>query len=141
MPNHLFLLSGSNFSVLVFLATAAQAQAQERDPFLFYDANGLKVRGHLQYGLNAVTENNLFWDLAATTAPGSGFDPDTAWLEGCVKPGLSFEYKLDTGAVLYGKLSAVSSYTWGTDAFDTGDIGETTLEEAYVGVRGDLSGG
>ncbi|MFC6637162.1 alginate export family protein [Sulfitobacter sp. JBTF-M27] len=103
---------------------------------LIYDANGLKIRGHLQFGLNAVSESNLFWDLAATTAPGSGFDPDTEWLEGYIKPGVSFEYQLDTGAVLYGKLSAVSSYTWGTDAFDTGDNGATTLEEAYLAIRG-----
>ena len=108
---------------------------------LFHDANGFKVRGHLQFGLNAVAERNLFWDLAATTAPGSGFDADTNWLEGYIKPGLSFEYQLDAGAVLYGKLSAVASYTWGIDAFDTGDTGETTLEEAYLAIRGDLSNG
>ena len=107
---------------------------------LLHDADGLTVRGHLQFGLNAVAEDNLFWDLAATTAPGSGFDPDTEWLEGYVKPGLSFEKTLDTGAVLYGKLSAVASYTWGTDAFDTGDTGATTLEEAYLAIRGDLGG-
>ena len=40
--------------------------------------------------------------------------------------------------MFYGKLSAVSSYTWGTDAFDTGDTGATTLEEAYLAIRGDL---
>ena len=141
MPNHLFLQSVASCSVLMVLSMAVQAQSQERDPFLFVDANGLKLRGHLQYGLNAVTEDNLFWDLAATTAPGSGFDPDTAWLEGYVKPGLSFEYKLDKGAVLYGKLSAVSSYTWGTDAFDTGDTGASTLEEAFLAIRGGQSGG
>ncbi len=106
---------------------------------LVYDQDGLKVRGHLQFGLNAVVENNLFWDLAATTAPGSGFDPDTEWLEGYIKPGLSFEKTLDSGAVFYGKLSAVGSYTMGTDAFDTGDIGAMTLEEAYLAVRGDLT--
>ena len=100
-------------------ALASASFAQERDPMLFYDANGLKVRGHLQFGLNAVVEDNLFWDLAAATAPTSGFDPDTEWLEGYIKPGLSFEQQLDTGAVFYGKLSAVSSYSWGTDAFDT----------------------
>lgn len=120
---------------------AVAAKAQERDPMLFHDANGLEVRGHLQFGLNAVSESNLFWDLAATTAPGSGFDPDTNWLEGYIKPGLSFEYRLDAGAVLYGKLSAVSSYTWSTDAFDTGDTGATTLEEAYLAIRGDLGSG
>ena len=122
-------------------ALASASFAQERDPMLFYDANGLKVRGHLQFGLNAVVEDNLFWDLAAATAPTSGFDPDTEWLEGYIKPGLSFEQQLDTGAVFYGKLSAVSSYSWGTDAFDTGDTGATTLEEAYLAIRGDLGGG
>lgn len=108
---------------------------------LLHDSDGLKVRAHLQFGLNAVSESNLFWDLAATTAPGSGFDPDTNWMEGYIKPGLSFEYQLDSGAEVYGKLSAVSSYTWGTDAFDTGDTGATTLEEAYLALRGDLGSG
>jgi hypothetical protein len=128
-------------SVIAAASFAETAHAQERDPMLFHDANGFKARGHLQFGLNAVAERNLFWDLAATTAPGSGFDADTNWLEGYIKPGLSFEYQLDAGAVLYGKLSAVASYTWGTDAFDTGDTGETTLEEAYLAIRGDLSNG
>ena len=113
------------------------AQAEEHNPLLFFDENGLTVRGHLQFGLNAVAENNLFWDLAATTAPGSGFDPDTEWLEAYIKPGLSFEYQTEYGPVFYGKLSAVSSYTKGIDAFDTGNIGATTLEEGYLALRGD----
>lgn len=58
---------------------------------LLFEKNGLTVRGHFQFGLNAVTESNLFWDLAETTNPGSGFDPDTEWLESYIKPGLSFE--------------------------------------------------
>jgi hypothetical protein len=116
-------------------------EAQGRDPMLLHDANGLKVQGHLQFGLNMVSEDNLFWDLAATTAPASGFDPDTEWLEGYIKPGLSFEYQFGTATQLYGKLSAVTSYTWGTDAFSTGDTGATTLEEAYVALRGDLRDG
>lgn len=113
--------------------------SQDRTTIL--QSGGLTLRWHIQAGLNAVAERNLFWDLAGTTAPGSGFDPDTNWLEGYIKPGLSFEYQLEAGAVLYGKLSAVSSYTWGTDAFDTGDTGATTLEEAYLAIRGDLGSG
>ncbi|NRB02956.1 MAG: alginate export family protein [Rhodobacteraceae bacterium] len=108
---------------------------------LLHDANGVTVRGHLQFGLNAVRETNIFWDLAATTAPGSGFDPDTSWLESYIKPGISFSSQLDSGATLYGKVSAVASYTLGTDAFDTGDTGATTLEEAYLGLRGDWANG
>lgn len=129
-------------AVAILLAYGGSpAKAQDRDPMLFHDANGLKIRGHLQFGLNAVSETNLFWDLAATTAPGSGFDPDTEWLEGYIKPGISFQYQLGSGAEFYGKFSAVSSYTWGTDAFDTGDTGATTLEEAYLALRGDLAPG
>jgi hypothetical protein len=127
--------------VLLACWAAVPVLAQDRDPMLFYDQDGLAVRGHLQFGLNAVAERNLFWDLATTSNPGSTFDPDTNWLEGYIKPGISFEYRLDRGSVFYGKLSAVSSYTWGTDAFDTGDTGATTLEEAYLGIRGDLGTG
>ena len=68
-------------ALLIVCLAAAPAQAQDRDPMLFYDSNGLTVRGHFQSGLNAVSEQNLFWDLASTTAQGSGFDPDTNWLE------------------------------------------------------------
>ncbi|MEL7116435.1 MAG: alginate export family protein [Pseudomonadota bacterium] len=125
----------------LLLALPAVTTAQERDPFLFYDANGFTVRGHLQFGLNAVAERDSFWNLAATTAPGSGFDPDPNWLEAYIKPGVSFTFDLDGGATAYGKLSAVSSYTLGIDVFDTGDTGDTTLEEAHLGIRGDLSPG
>lgn len=131
------LAEKSAFIGLVFCCTPTSAQSQDNDPLLFYDMNGLTVRGHLQFGLNAVAESNVFWDLAATTAPDSGFDPDTEWLEGYIKPGVSFAYQLQTGSEIYGKLSAVSSYTWGTDAFDTGDTGDTALEEAYLAFRSD----
>lgn len=127
----------SVLATTVLLAGPSLAQ----DQTTIVDRDGLTLRWHFQAGLNLVSEQNLFWDLAATTAPGSGFDPDTNWLEAYIKPGLSFDYQLGSGAVLYGKLSAVSSYTLGTDAFDTGDTGATTLEEAYLGIRGDLGGG
>lgn len=115
--------------------------ASAQDQTTIIDQDGFTLRWHFQAGLNAVSESNLFWDLAATTSPGSGFDPDTSWLEGYIKPGLSFEAELDTGSVFYGKLSSVSSYTWGTDAFDTGDTGATTLEEGYLAIRHDWEGG
>ena len=124
-----------SIGALALAATGTAANAQTDDPMVLYDANGMKVRMHLQFGLNAVSERNLFWDFSDTVAPASGFDPDTDWLEVYVKPGLSFEKALDGGAVLYGKASAVGSYTSGTDAYDFGDIGRVTLEEAYLGYR------
>ena len=55
-----------------------------------------------------------------------------------VKPGVSFTFEVDEDITLYGKGSAVSSYTWGTDPFDARNTGRTTLEEGYAGLRIDL---
>ena len=54
---------------------------------------------------------------------------------------MSVEYQLHNSAVFYGKLSAVSSCSLGTDAFDTGDTDETTLKDAFVAIRGELGTG
>lgn len=129
----------ATFAAAASILLAGPSLAQDQTTII--DRDGLTLRWHFQAGLNLVSEQNLFWDLAATTAPGSGFDPDTNWLEGYIKPGLSFDYQLGSGTAFYGMLSAVSSYTLGTDAFDTGDTGATTLEEAHLGIRGDLGGG
>lgn len=128
-----------SFGALLLLSVVpGGAHAQERDPMLLHDANGLQVRAHFQAGLNAVAEQKLFWDLAATTAPSSDFNSNKEWLEGYIKPGISFEYEVGPGATLYGKISGVGSYTWDIDAFETGNIGDITLEEANLGIRGDF---
>lgn len=134
---------GAFACALIFgsLLPVAHAAAQASDPTVFHRGDGLTMRWHLQAGINAVAEQDLFWNLAETTAPGSGYDANKAWLEVYVKPGLSFERGLSSGKTLYGKLSAVSSYTLGTDAFDEGDTGATTLEEAHLGLRGETVGG
>ena len=123
--------------LLAFAATSVAwlARAQEREQTLFYHENGLKLRWHLQFGLNAVSERNLYWNLAATAAPQSNFNSDTDWLESYIKPGLSFERILDRGSLLYGRLSAVGSYTAGTDAFDWSNTGRITPEEGYLAYR------
>lgn len=122
--------AGAWLFALVLQPTTAQA-----------DDADFKVRWHLQAGVNAVTEQQVFWRLADTTAPGSGYDPDKAWLEYYVKPGLGLERGIGGGHALHGKVSVVASYTQGTDAFDEGNTGDTTLEEAYLGLRGTARAG
>jgi hypothetical protein len=115
---------------LGLLPRAATAQ----DPMLLVDEPGLEVRMHLQVGVNAVAEQNLFWNFADTFAPEAGFDSDTRWLEGYLMPGISFT--ADIGELeAYGKLSLVASGTLGTDAFDAGGTGDITLEDGYLGLR------
>jgi hypothetical protein len=108
--------------------------AHAQDPMVLLDTNGFILRAHLQAGLNAVAEQNLFWNYADSFAPSAGFNSNAKWLEGYVKPGLSFTKDLDDLAA-YGKISAVASGTLGIDAYATGNIGNVTLEEAYLGLR------
>lgn len=98
------------------------------------DQGPVTIRTHLQGGVNAVAETNLFWNLSDAFAPQEGFDPDTQWLEFYFKPGVSFTTKGDGPAKAYGKISGVASYTEGTDGFDFRNQGAVTLEEAYVGL-------
>ncbi|MEM9553060.1 MAG: alginate export family protein [Acidobacteriota bacterium] len=124
-------------AILGFLAgSVAPAEDESADPTVVYEKDGLTVRWHFQAGLNAPAEENLFWELAETFAPDAEFDADAQWLEAYFKPGLSFTRGKEGGQTFYGKVSAVGSYTSGTDAFDTGDSGEVNLEEAYLGLRG-----
>ncbi|WP_244425292.1 hypothetical protein [Pseudaminobacter salicylatoxidans] len=104
------------------------------DPMVLFDHNDFVLRTHLQAGLNVVSEHNLFWNYADTFAPSSAFDPNAIWLDGYVKPGVSFTKSLGR-VTLYGKISAVASGTLGIDAYFTGNIGSTTLEESYLGLR------
>lgn len=116
-------------------------QAFADDPMVLYDAEGLKIRAHLQAGLNGVAEKNLFWNFADNFAPSLDYNPRKQWLEGYVKPGISFNSQLNDGINLYGKGSVVLSGTLGTDAFNVGDTGRLTVEEAYIGFLNKNSSG
>lgn len=122
-------------ALLLLGAGFAPLAAQAEDPMLLIDEPGLKVRMHLQIGVNAVAEQNLFWNFADTFAPTAGFDSDTRWLEGYLMPGISFTADIGDLLEAYGKVSVVASGTLGTDAFDAGGTGDITLEEGYLGLR------
>ncbi len=104
-------------------------------PLLLLESDRLKVTGHFQAGVNAISEGNVYWNLAEFAAPDVDFDSDSEWLEAYVKPGISFERTGDLGLSTYGKLSAVISGTLEIDAFDRGNTGRTLFEEGYLGVR------
>lgn len=111
------------------------AVAEPTDRSIILSREGFTLRWHLQAGINVVVEENLFWNFAQTVAPAAGFDSDPHWLEVYAKPGIGFEQALGDATTLYGKLSAVASYTGGIDAYDTGNTGRITLEEGYIGLR------
>lgn len=117
--------------LLSFISLNLWAQAPK--DMTIYDKQGLKITGHLQAGVNLVSETNLFWNLA--NIPGVDFNSDPTWLESYVKPGISFQYSKKKSSSFYGKISGVGSYTLGVDAFDARNTGRVTLEEAYLGYR------
>ncbi len=102
---------------------------------LIVDDDNLKVRMHVQAGINAVAEGNLFWILSDIFAPIFEYDPDKEWIEYYVKSGISFSRTWPDGVTGYGKASFVASYTQGTDPYDFSNTGRITLEEAYIGAR------
>ena len=113
---------------------AAPALAQE-DGILLSDTGPFRLRAGLELGLLVTAQDNAFWKLNETFAPGQPFDASPAWAEGYAKPYLSFDADLGGTRVLYGKLSAIASYTAGTDVFDASSSGRVAIEDAYVGLR------
>lgn len=109
--------------------------AHAEDDMILLDRDGLVLRAHLQAGLNVVSEHNLFWNYADTFAPSAGFNANPTWLEGYVKPGLSFSKEITSVVSAYGLISMVASGTAGIDAYSTGNTGRITLEEGYLGLR------
>ena len=129
-------LGGVAIASAVLISQGKPLLAQTDDRTVLYKTDQVELRWHLQGGIYLAYEGNVFWDLASATGAGAGFDPDKTWQEFYIKPGLSFQYTLDTNQVLYGKVSAVASYTNSKDPFEQGDTGDTTIEEAYLGLRG-----
>ena len=106
-------------------APSAQTAASSEPPIKFT----------LEGGINAVAEENLYWNLADRFAPSANFDSDTQWLEFYVKPGVETTRELGGDGEIYGGFSVVASATLGTDAFAQKNTGRVTIEEAYVGLR------
>ncbi|MCX7554366.1 hypothetical protein OS175_10780 [Marinicella sp. S1101] len=81
-----------------------------------------------------------FSSLADTFAASVEFNPDKTWLEGYIKPAISFKTRNDQ-LNFYGNYSVVLSATAEQDAYDKGDSGRLTLEEAYLGINYVLNDG
>ncbi|EFO29393.1 conserved hypothetical protein [Roseibium sp. TrichSKD4] len=135
-PSRARRLSDCSAIILFILLGAPTAgMAQTTDPLLFKNDSGFEAKLHFQAGLNLVAEGNLFWTLSDTFARTADYDPDKGWVESYLKPGISLSQALTPTLTLYGKASAVASYTRGTDAYDIGQTGRITLEEGYIGIQ------
>jgi Alginate export len=121
-------------ALFAVLASPALAQSPPRDPLRFETPSGFVKLG-VEAGIQIVGESRSFWDLGATFAPGSGYNPDMGWAEGYVKPSVDFEHRFSGSVGLYGGLSVVASGTASKDILDFGDTGRLTLENGFLGLR------
>ena len=113
------------------LAAAPAAYAQETSG----ETGDTQIKYTFEGGVNAVAEENLYWNLADRFAPSANFDSDTQWLEFYAKPGVEITHDAAPSIQFYGGFSVVASATLGTDAFDQQNTSRVTIEEAYVGFR------
>jgi hypothetical protein len=97
--------------------------------------NGIKIRFTVEGGINAIAEENLFWNLAKAFAPTANFKSDTQWLEAYIKPGVALEADVSENSQIYAGASFVASVTGGQDGLGQGDTGRVTIEKAFVGFR------
>lgn len=91
---------------------------------------GYKLIPGIEAGGQLAIEDNLYWGLT----PGS-FNPDREWWEYYIEPNLRYEIEISEEVKLFGNLSAVGSGTLEYDAYDTGNTGRLTTEEAYLGIN------
>lgn len=117
------------------VAAAPAAMAQEANQPSETRSEELDVRVTFEGGLNAVAEENLFWNLAETFAPTADFNSDTQWLEAYIKPGIVIESHVSSATTVYAGGSFVASMTTGQDGLGQSNNNRLTSEEAYIGLR------
>ena len=125
-------------AALAFVAAIAfPVSASAQDVVSQGDAgeNDAEVRFTFEGGINAVAEENLFWNLADTFAPTADFNSDTQWIEAYIKPGIELNSPINASTQVYGGASFVASMTTGQDGLGQGNTGRVSTEEAFLGVR------
>ena len=121
-------------ATVIACSAAALAQESPADPLLF-TGDGWSLKLGLDGAVQAIAEENSWWNLTEAFPPPETYDPDRSWIEGFLRPSAKLEISAHEDVSLYGGLAAVASYTWGEDVFAAGDTGAVTLENAYGGIR------
>lgn len=129
---------------LGLLANYGVAWAQDAtapDPLQIIRNETMDLRATFGAGVNFVPERNLFWNYTRTLAPNAGYQTNKFWIEGYIQPGLALSLRINPSLTVYGQVSAILSGTTGRDAYDIGNTGRLTIEQAHLGLRYQLPDG
>lgn len=112
----------------------AAVSSEDGDP-LSYSSDQVTVKASIAGVAQASGVTGSWWNLSETFAPSSGYDPDRAWGELWVKPGVVTELRVHESIQFYSGLSFVGSGNIGRDVFEQGDRGLYAIEDGYLGLR------
>lgn len=126
------------------IAAVAWTQSAQADDFL--PQGGLRLgegayNAVLGLDANAYTYamRGVWWGLAATSQP--AFDSSKRFTELWLHPRLHATYDLNSHAQFFGSLSLGLTKDVGTTPFDTHNQGDAHVENAYIGLRGNIGQG
>jgi hypothetical protein len=93
----------------------------------------------VKFGVSGVAQSSgvlgSWWNLSEQYAPDSNYNPDRAWGELWIKPGVTADFSANESVALYSGLSYVGSGNVGLDVFEQGNRGIYAVEDAYLGTR------
>lgn len=105
-----------------------------QDP-LAYSNDRVKVKFSIAGVGQTSGVTGSWWNLSETFAPSASYNPDRAWGELWLKPGVTTELRLGEDAQLYSGLSYVGSGNIGRDVFEQGNRGLYAIEDGFIGIR------
>ncbi len=97
-------------------ATVTPVPNPPRDP-LSYSNDRVKVKASVAGVAQASGVTGSWWNLSETFAPSANYEPDRAWGEMWIKPGVTTDFSLSDMVQLYSGLSYVGSGNIGRDVF------------------------
>jgi hypothetical protein len=95
---------------------------------------GIEVDFSLDATTGIVTQQNSYWDAVNAVIPGLNFKSDLTTAEGFARPKVTIKMEAGENLSFYGTVSAIGSFTIGTDIFGTQDVVELGLDDLYAGV-------
>jgi hypothetical protein len=116
----------ANTSIFLALCPAAWAGAAMAQEGLKFDPS-YEITGAY------FSSDNTYWGLADAFFPGAPVDYQ--WFEGYAKVSLDFSLPMESGAEIYGGVSALASVTIDEDVVGTRDVQKLSFDNSFVGVR------
>lgn len=110
------------------------------DPLL-YQAGPLRAKFSLDGVFQQSGVTGSWWNLSEEFAPDADYQPDRAWAETWIKPGLRLDLSATEAWTLYSGVAYVGSGNIGRDVFEQGNQGQWSVENAYLGARLAPAGG